>query len=251
MEGRPAARSPRSAERGAGRTAERAAALPRRQMLTDDVHEAVKALIMDHAIAPGARVSIDGLARELGVSPTPVREALARLETAGLVVKEPLRGYRTTPLLDREQLADLYEFRLLIEPWAAARAAEKADGHGRERLRAEMAACDAPREATYDSYKALTAHDTRFHVLVAELAGSAQVRLAFERTHCHLHIFRLYYDRGIGQRTLEEHRVITDAVLAGDPVAAEAAMRTHLETAYYERLRPVSEEPEPGGAPGA
>ncbi|GGO43751.1 GntR family transcriptional regulator [Streptomyces daqingensis] len=217
--------------------------LPRRPMLADDVHEAIKTLIMDHAIEPGARVSIDGLARRLGVSPTPVREALARLESAALVVKEPLRGYRTTPLLDREQLADLYQFRLLIEPWAAARAAERADAAGRERLREEMESCATPSDATYDAYKALTAHDTRFHVLVAELAGSAQVRLAFERTHCHLHIFRLYYDRGVGQQTLEEHRAITDAVLKADPEAAEAAMRTHLETAYYGRLRGVSEEP--------
>lgn len=218
------------------------APLPRRQMLADDVHEAIKALIMDHAIEPGARVSIDGLARQLGVSPTPVREALARLESAELVVKEPLRGYRTTPLLSREELDDLYQFRLLIEPWAAARAAERVDADGRERLRAEMESCDAPRDDTYDAYKALTAHDTRFHLLVAELAGSAQVRRAFERTHCHLHIFRLHYDRGIGQKTLDEHRVITDAILEGDPEAAEAAMRKHLEEAYYERLRPVSDD---------
>lgn len=218
------------------------APLPRRQMLADDVYEAIKALIMDHAIEPGARVSIDGLARQLGVSPTPVREALARLESAELVVKEPLRGYRTTSLLTREQLDDLYQFRLLIEPWAAARAAERADAAGRERLSAEMGSCDAPRDDTYDSYKALTAHDTRFHVLVAELAGSAQVRRAFERTHCHLHIFRLYYDRGIGQKTLEEHRAITNAILEGDPEAAEAAMRHHLETSYYERLRPMSDD---------
>ncbi len=216
--------------------------LPRRQMLADDVHEAIKALIMDHVIPPGARVSIDGLARQLGVSPTPVREALARLESAELVVKEPLRGYRTSPLLTREQLDDLYQFRLLIEPWAAARAAEHADADGRERLDAEMGSCATPSDDTYDSYKALAAHDTRFHVLVAELAGSAQVRRAFERTHCHLHIFRLHYDRGLGERTLEEHRRITRAVLDRDPVGAEAAMRDHLETACYERLRPVSEE---------
>ncbi|MCM2580041.1 GntR family transcriptional regulator [Streptomyces meridianus] len=215
--------------------------LPRRQMLADDVHEAIKALIMDHAIEPGARVSIDGLARQLGVSPTPVREALARLESAELVVKEPLRGYRTTPLLNREQLEDLYQFRLLLEPWAAARAAERLSDEGRERLRAEMGSCDAPRDTTYDAYKALTAHDTRFHVLVAELAGSAQVRQAFERTHCHLHVFRLSYNRGIGLQTLDEHRSITDAILAGDPQAAEAAMRGHLETALYERLLPVSD----------
>jgi DNA-binding GntR family transcriptional regulator len=216
--------------------------LPRRQMLTDDVHEAIKALIMDHAIEPGARVSIDGLARQLAVSPTPVREALARLESAELVVKEPLRGYRTSPLLTREQLDDLYRFRLLLEPWAAGRAAEHADAEGRERLDAEMRSCATPADDTYDSYKALAAHDTRFHVLVAELAGSAQVRRAFERTHCHLHIFRLHYDRGLGERTLAEHRRITRAVLDRDPVAAEAAMRAHLEAACYDRLRPVSEE---------
>ena len=73
--------------------------LPRRNVLADDVYELVKAMVMDHVIRPGARVSIDGLARELAVSPTPVREALARLESDGLVLKEPLKGYRATPLL--------------------------------------------------------------------------------------------------------------------------------------------------------
>ena len=206
--------------------------------LVDDVHEAIKARIMDHAIAPGARVSIDGLARELGVSPTPVREALARLESARLVVKEPLRGYRTTPLLTPDQLADLYRFRLLIEPWAAASAAERADDAGRARLGAELAAADAPEADTYTAYRAFSAHDARFHLLLAELAGSDQVRDAFQRTNWHLHIYRQYYDRGIGPQALAEHRRIADAVLAGDPTAATAAMRAHLE-ASHTRLRPA------------
>ena len=205
-------------------------------MLVDDVHEAIKAMIMDHGIAPGARVSIDGLARDLGVSPTPVREALARLESAQLVVKEPLRGYRTTPLLTPEQLADLYRFRLLIEPWAAGRAAERADDTGRARLVAEIAAADAPEADTYTAYRAFSAHDARFHLLVAELAGSEQVREAFQRTHWHLHIYRQYYDRGIGPQALAEHRRVTEAVLAGDPAAAADAMRAHLELSHA-RLR--------------
>jgi DNA-binding GntR family transcriptional regulator len=211
----------------------------RRPPLVDDVHEAIKALIMDHRIAPGARVPIDGLARELGVSPTPVREALARLESAQLVVKEPLRGYRTTPLLTLAQLDDLYQFRLLIEPWAAARAAERAGDEGRARLAAEFASADAPADDTYAAYRAFSAHDARFHLLVAELAGSDQVRQAFQRTHWHLHIYRLHYDRGIGPKALDEHRRITDAVLAGDAAAADAAMRRHLEQSWYERLRPT------------
>jgi DNA-binding GntR family transcriptional regulator len=214
----------------------------RRPVLVDDVHEAIKAMIMDHLLPPGARVSIDGLARELGVSPTPVREALARLESAQLVVKEPLRGYRTTALLTLDQLDDLYQFRLLIEPWAAARAAERAGVDGRTRLAAELAAADAPDDDTYAAYRAFTAHDARFHLLVAELAGSDQVRQAFQRTHWHLHIYRLHYDRGIGPKALAEHRKITDAVLAGDMAEAEAAMREHLERSYYGRLRPTYAE---------
>jgi DNA-binding GntR family transcriptional regulator len=217
-------------------------ARPRRPVLVDDVHEAVKAMIMDDVLPPGARVSIDGLARELGVSPTPVREALARLESAGLVVKEPLRGYRTTPLLTLDELDDLYRFRLLIEPWAAARAAERAGADGRARLTAELDDAAAPVADTYAAYRAFTAHDARFHLLIAELAGSEQVRQAFQRTHWHLHIYRLHYDRGIGPKALAEHRRVGDAVLAGDPAAAEAAMREHLERSYYGRLRPTYAE---------
>ncbi|MQA10642.1 MAG: FCD domain-containing protein [Pseudonocardiaceae bacterium] len=213
--------------------------LPRRAVLADDVYEAIKALIMDHEIEPDARVSIDGLARQLRVSPTPVREALARLESAELVAKEPLRGYRATPLLTKEELEDLYQFRLLIEPWAAARAAERVAAGDKEQLRAEMAATEVPQSDSYAEYKALTAHDTRLHVLIAELAGSPQVRHAFERTHCHLHIFRLHYHRTIGAETIKEHQAIVDAITQGDKDAAEHAMRRHLESSCYDRLLPL------------
>src|SRR5689334_21207486 len=146
--------------------------LPQRQVLADDVYEAVKALVMDHVIAPGARVSIDGLARQLGVSQTPIREALARLESDGLVTKEPLRGYSATPLLTRSEVDDLFQFRLLVEPWAAARAAEVASRDDHARIAAEIAAMpEPPSSDAYEAYKSLAAHDSRFHGLLAELAG--------------------------------------------------------------------------------
>jgi DNA-binding GntR family transcriptional regulator len=211
----------------------------RRSVLADDVYEAVKAMVMDHVVRPGDRVSIDGLARDLAVSPTPVREALARLESDGLVVKEPLKGYRATSLLTLEEFEDLFQFRLLIEPWAARRAAERITVEGAETLRAEMASASPPLTADYEGYKALTAHDTRFHALIAQLSGSRQVRVAFERTHCHLHIFRLHYEHDIGVETVAEHRRIADAVVSGDSPAAHAAMTAHLESAMRQRLRRI------------
>jgi len=203
-----------------------------RQILTDDVYEAVKALVMDHVMAPGARVSIDGLARRLGVSQTPIREALARLEAVGLVTKEPLRGYSATPLPTRADVQDLFQFRLLIEPWAAARAAELASHSDHARIAAEIASCpEAPPADGYEVFKALAAHDNRFHLLLAALGGNRQLRVALERTHCHLHIFRLYPAGGGGAQTLAEHRLIAAAVTRGSRAAAEQAMRDHLVNA--------------------
>src|SRR5947209_19907708 len=135
------------------------ARLPQRQVLADDVYEAVKALVMDHVIAPGARVSIDGLARQLGVSQTPIREALARLESDGLVTKAPLRGYSATPLLTRAEVDDLLQFRLLIDPWVAGRAAELATREDHRRIASEIASCpEAPSSDAYEEFKALTGH---------------------------------------------------------------------------------------------
>ena len=97
----------------------------------------------------------------------------------------------------------------------------------------------------YEGYKALTAHDTRFHALLARLSGSAQVRMAFERTHCHLHIFRLHFDRDIGSEAVAEHLRIADAVVAGDADGAEAAMLAHLDSAMNQRLRKIYDAPSP------
>lgn len=215
--------------------------LLRRQMLVDDVYEAIKTMLMDHVIRPGARISIDGLARDFQVSSTPVREALARLESEGLAVKEPLKGYRATPLLTLSEFDDLYRFRLLLEPWAARRAAELIDDDGRERLRTELATAVEPTSVDYAGYKSLTVHDTRFHSLIAGLSGSEQVRSAFERTHCHLHIFRLHYEREIGPEVLTEHHTLVEAITSGDPVAAESAMTRHIENSMTLRLRKIYE----------
>src|SRR6478752_6512748 len=87
-----------------------------RQVLADHVYEALLAALMDGRLEAGTPVSIDRMARELDVSPTPVREALARLESTGMVRRTALRGYRVAPLFTADELADLMDARLVIEP---------------------------------------------------------------------------------------------------------------------------------------
>ena len=207
-------------------------ALPGRQVLADGVYEQIRALIMNDGIAPGARMNIDEIARELGVSGTPVREALARLESEELVSRLPLRGYRVTELLNRKEVDDMYALRLLLEPPSAALAAAAMSDANVALLEAEMATCPAaPAEDAYRDYKALTAHDQRLHELILRMAGNAAVEQVFARTHCHLHFFRLNYNQPFGEQTITEHRVIVEALIAGNPAGARKAMTDHLEVA--------------------
>ncbi|MEA5364342.1 GntR family transcriptional regulator [Amycolatopsis sp., V23-08] len=207
-------------------------ALPNRQVLADGVYEQIRALIMNDGIEPGARVNIDEIARELGVSGTPVREALARLESEELVSRLPLRGYRVTELLNRKEVDDMYALRLLLEPPSAALAAAAMSDSRVAALEAELATCPAaPADDAYSDYKALTAHDARLHELILHLAGNVAVEQAFARTHCHLHFFRLNYNQPFGEQTIAEHRTIVDALVAGSASGARKAMTTHLEVA--------------------
>lgn len=210
-----------------------------RGTVAEEAYERLKARIMDHVIAPGARISIDGLSRELGVSQTPVRESLARLESEGLASKVPLRGYRATALLSPTEFEDLFQFRRLIEPWAARRAAERVDDGAERSLLQEVESVTPPRESNYEAYRALAAHDERFHDLVAMQSGSEQVRKALERTHCHLHIFRLHWERSYGPQTVAEHHRVAEAIAQRLPDEAEEAMVAHLEAGLHGRLKGV------------
>lgn len=211
---------------------QRLSAIKGRQVLADGVYEQIRSLIMNDGIAPGDRVNIDEVARELDVSGTPVREALARLESEGLVSRLPLRGYRVTELLTRGEVEDMYGLRLLLEPPSAAKAAAVMTDEYAAALREELATCpDAPDDSDYDDYKALSAHDARLHELILRIAGNTAVQQAFARTHCHLHFFRLSYSHASGVQAIDEHREIVEALVAGKPSLARKAMTNHLETA--------------------
>lgn len=246
----------------------------RRLTLTDEVYETIRAQLMDHVVAPGARINIDALARSLQVSPTPVREALARLEADGLIRKRPLAGYTATPLLTREEFEELVEMRLILETAAARLAATRhardpTAGHpqptdpgetepGRtepsgtdpsetEPGRTEPGAIDELRAAAslpgpvpdtqgFAGIAAFTAQDARFHNLLAQLSGNGMLYEAVVRLRPHLHLFRMHFPPTHSRTSGAEHHRIVDAVAAGDPDRAEAAVRHHLLAARERHL---------------
>ena len=237
---------------------------PRRSVLSDDIYEMIKGLIFSHDISPGARVNIDALALKLDVSQTPIREALASLESDGLIAKEPLKGYKATNLLSLKEFNDLFQFRLLIEPWAAERSAKLVDNTGKTALRAEMqSAKTALKISGVEQFQALTEHDARFHTLIANISGNQSVADSFERTHCHLHLFRLfmanklhfiegegrakfvqelfeeYYQVGSGQLAIKEHDAIAKAIINQNSKAARNAMHSHIENSL-KRFSPTA-----------
>jgi DNA-binding GntR family transcriptional regulator len=213
-------------------------------MLRESVYESVKRLLMDHDLEPGTRISIDGLSRELQVSPTPVREALFRCEAEGLVVRRPNAGYIVAPLLDWQALVDLYDVRLLLEPAAAARAATNASARD---LKAMQDAVDGMTPAvagdTYAAYREFASQDANLHGAIAKASGSPLIADLLHRLRAHTHSYRLYFQHGIAEDTVAEHHAIIAAILGRDGAAAQHAMSAHLAASRVRLLRVYEELP--------
>jgi DNA-binding GntR family transcriptional regulator len=213
----------------------------KRSTLGDDVYETLRAAVLEHTLAPGERVNIDALARELEVSPTPVREALARLESEGLVRKRPLVGYTVSPLLSQVEFHDMFDMRLLLECAAARWAAERATDEQRAAIVAEAAQTVAEDDG-HQWHAAFTALDARLHDLIAQASASPLLRDGIVRLHAHLHLHRRYFPYAQIATTNDEHRRLAAAIQAGRPDEAEAAMRDHLTRARERHLAAFGED---------
>lgn len=211
-----------------------------RRGLRDHVYERILQLLLSGDVPPGARLSIDTIARQLQVSPTPVREAMVQLERTGLVTREALKGYRVAPPLDAAQLAELFEARLMLET-TATRLATPA---GPEMLAELRSAEDRHRRAGYDVIEqmrggaqdvALTteyfALDAAFHDVVFAHCGNHYIRDMSASLGAQLHRMRQSVVHGVTdvREAIAEHEAIVDAFAGVDPAAPEAAMRRHIE----------------------
>jgi DNA-binding GntR family transcriptional regulator len=224
-----------------------------RGRLADEVYDTLLAQLMSLRIVPDSRITIDALARELGVSQTPIRDALNRMEADGLVVRVPHAGYRIPPQITRDRFEDMLEIRLLLEPAAARKAAEGASAEqvaGLRRMLEEMA--ELVEDDGHVAYGAFGLRDAAFHDLVAQSAGNHVVREALARLHTHVHLFRLVYDKQVTSLAMGEHDEVLRAVAARDPDAAAFAMRRHILLSG-DRFRRLFDEAEGvgGPAPGA
>lgn len=192
-------------------------------------YEQLRALILAGDLTPGSRLAQAEMAERLGVSRTPVREALRRLAGEGLVEFHPNRGFRTADL-GLEAVLRRLEVRLLLEPGITALAAERRrDDDLRELEGAIVREAEAP--------DAAGAHDAsrEFHVLLARASGNVEL----ERTLESLWIVevgrRLMARRAAVEdwraRDLDEHRDILAAVAAGATETAADLMERHVRSA--------------------
>ena len=95
--------------------------------MRDGAYDALLDMLLDGSLRPDVNLSIEGLARELGVSPTPIREALVNLEHTGLITRTALRGYRVAPPFNAEQIGQLLDARAIVELGALDQALRRRD----------------------------------------------------------------------------------------------------------------------------
>lgn len=199
------------------------------KLSTTQVHEILRRKILDHSIPPATRINITQLAHELGVSATPIREALRLLQGDNLVDADSNKGYSTTDVYGARDVRGLFELRLLLEPWAAGVAASNRLSNPGFLLETELASVDLERDS---SLPTMIAHDQRFHMTILRATENASVIQAYEQSHCHLHLFRTFRSNWDWRTSVDEHRSIADAVIRGDSSAAHEAMEAHLQSAY-------------------
>ena len=199
--------------------------------LSDQVYEAIKARLLTREFGGGAKISLQALADELGVSRSPVHHALTRLRTEGLVLSEP-RGYVVRPLT-AELMDELHEARLALELHAASLTVGSLTRGQLDRFHELLEETIGPvsdRRMT-DVGRYLLAN-AAFHEYQVDLAGNATI----SEMHRRLCVFQLQ-ERALivlGESAAgdsdEEHRAIIDAYERGDIEAARAALTANVET---------------------
>lgn len=203
----------------------------RKQSLADQVFDQLEEDILNGRYAPGDLLSENSLASQIGVSRTPIREALGRLEAEGLVETRSKRGIVILGIRQQDVEA-MFEVRIRIEGLAARRASESANESSLTAMNEIVTLQEFyVQQGNYDRLKQL---DSDFHQQIYRLSGSAYLRNLLGDLHHRLQRFR---QQSItvnhrSQLAVNEHRAIYQALAAHDPVLAEQTMVSHIQAAW-------------------
>lgn len=200
--------------------------------LGEAAYTRIRAAIRDGVLAPGERLTEADLAARFGVSRTPVRQAMARLEAEGLLTHEARRGLAVTRP-DHQQVVELYVMREILEGAAARLAAQHASD-------TEIAAMSEIVEREPDAFgdaRALAEVNLRLHGLLYLAAHNRYLLRSLEQLSATMALLPTLLTRGgRAEAAHAEHRAILKAIAKRDGDAAEAAARRHARAAQKHRL---------------
>lgn len=203
-----------------------------RKSLSDTVYDALLGQVMGGHHPPETALNIDALSRTFGVSHTPIREALARLEATGLVTRAALKGYRVAPFLNADELDDLMDARAAIEPTNAFIATTRARQEELDDLAQTVEIMkQSPRGVSYEEMAEFWDADESFHRLIAEMTDNPFLLSAYSTLGGHVQRFRLFAGVGItdADAAIQEHLSVLESMLSGKAQEAEERMKQHIQ----------------------
>ncbi len=205
---------------------------PPHRDLGETAYAAIRAALRDGTLPPGMRVTETDLAARFGVSRTPVRQAIARLESEGLLTHEPRRGL-SVARPDHGQVVELYVMREIMEGAAARLAAQ----HASDTELAAMAELLEAEPGSFADTRALAALNQRFHGMIYLATHNRYLLRSLEQLSAQLALLPSLLTMGERAKVAhEEHRAIVAALQRRDGAAAEEAARAHTRMAQRHRL---------------
>lgn len=200
---------------------------------SEKAYAAIRDMILDGAVKPGEHLSEEHLSAAIGVSRTPVRDALRRLEADYFVSIKANRGARVRGW-NSEDVDDLFQLRALLEGFAVRLAAERSTPGQVAELRLQIDAIDRALSAKPepDIEKFLRANG-RFHQIICEASGNSRLSDMIAALVAQAVVVRTanVYSKKDLERSNAHHREMTDAIEAHDASLAELVMRTHILSA--------------------
>ncbi|HSI41689.1 MAG TPA: GntR family transcriptional regulator [Xanthobacteraceae bacterium] len=202
------------------------------------IYDDLRRMAIDYALRPGERVNEVELAARLGVSRSPVREALSRLVTEGLMRFVPGKGFYCRDF-DTDGLLALSEVRVALEAEAVRLATERAAERDLAALKGGWEAV----EAQSLPVEALTGADEAFHARIAALSGNAELARLLEGINARIRFVRRIEIERPARRaaTSAEHLAIAAALIARDGAQAERLMRAHIALSAADAVDAVKE----------